>query len=185
MKFQGDQYMQKITKEVLEKAAKIRLLIFDVDGVLTDGKLFFDEMGREYKAFHSRDGHGIKMLQKTGVDVAVISGRRSKSVAQRMASLGIEHVFQGQEDKCAAFNELCTKLGVTADQVAHVGDDLLDLPLMRRAGLAIAVQDAHFSVRERAHWITANPGGYGAAREVCDLVMQAQNTFDAAINAYL
>lgn len=185
MTVQAQWHTQDVTQTVLDKAANVRLVIFDVDGVLTDGKLFFDEMGREYKGFHSRDGQGIKLLHATGVEVAVISGRRSKSVTQRMASLGIEHVFQGQEDKCAAFDELCAKLGVTAAQVAHVGDDLLDLPLMHRAGLGIAVRDAHFVVRERADWVTANSGGCGAAREVCDLVMKAQDTFDAAIAAYL
>lgn len=172
-------------KNILEKAANIRLVIFDVDGVLTDGKLFFDDAGREYKSFHSRDGHGIKLLRATGVAVAVISGRRSESVGLRMASLGIDHVYQGQEEKILAFQELCAKLHFTPDQVAHVGDDLPDLPIMRRAGLAIAVQDAHFAVREHAHWVTECVGGCGAAREVCDLVMKAQGRLDSVIQGYL
>ncbi len=172
-------------EQILAKAKQIRLVIFDVDGVLTDGKLFFDDSGREYKAFHARDGHGIKMLRNSGVEVAIISGRQSESVARRMASLGVEHVYQGQEDKVAAFNELCNKLPVNSMQVAHVGDDLPDLPLMRRAGMAIAVADAHFAVLERADWCTKLCGGQGAAREVCDLIMQAQETLDAAINTYL
>ncbi|HEY5140903.1 MAG TPA: HAD-IIIA family hydrolase, partial [Methylococcales bacterium] len=127
----------------VEKAKKLKLLILDVDGVLTDGKLFFDNQGNEYKSFHARDGHGIKLLRQTGVEVAVISGRKSNSVALRMKNLGIEHVYQGYENKQAAFYEILKKTGITPEQAAHVGDDLLDLPVMTRAGLAIAVADAN------------------------------------------
>ncbi len=169
----------------LVKAKKIRLVIFDVDGVLTDGRLVFDESGREYKAFHARDGHGIKMLRNSGVDIAVISGRRSESVRQRMQGLGIEHIFQGQEDKVVSFNELCRKLQVHPKHVAHVGDDLPDLPIMQRAGMGIAVADAHFVVRNHADWCTSLSGGQGAVREVCDLIMQAQDTLDNAVGNYL
>lgn len=172
-------------QEILEKAARVRLVIFDIDGVLTDGKLFFDENGREYKAFHSRDGLGIALLKKTGVEVAVISGRYAKSAELRMKNLGIEHVYQGRKDKMAAFEELCTKLSVPAREVAYVGDDLLDLPVMCCVGLAIAVPEAHFAVRQRADWCTACSGGAGAAREVCDLIMQAQQTLDAIIRSFL
>ncbi len=172
-------------EQLLAKVKQIRLVIFDVDGVLTDGRLFFDDSGHEYKAFHARDGHGIKMLRNSGVEVAVISGRHSESVTRRMASLGVDHVYQGQADKIVAFNELCNKLPVNPLQVAHVGDDLPDLPLMQRAGMAIAVADAHFAVLERADWCTKLCGGQGAAREVCDLIMQAQETLDIAINSYL
>ena len=171
--------------EITEKARQLKLLILDVDGVLTDGKLFFDHQGNEYKSFHARDGHGIKLLRQTGVEVAVISGRNSPSVALRMKNLGIEHVYQGHENKIAAFNELLEKVGITADQAAHVGDDLLDLPLMSRVGLAVAVADANYAVIERAHWCTALPGGQGAVREVCDLIMQAQGTFDSVLQTYL
>ncbi len=159
---------------VLTKAAAVRLVIFDVDGVLTDGRLFFDDQGREYKAFHARDGFGIKALQQSGVTVAIISGRKSKAVELRMQSLGINHVFQGQEDKLEAFETLCRNLQLRTEQVAHVGDDLPDLPLMRRVGLAIAVADAHAAVLAHAHWRTSLPGGAGAAREVCDLILEAQ-----------
>lgn len=176
---------QKAMAQVLEKAKKLKLLILDVDGVLTDGRLFFDNEGTEYKCFHARDGHGIKLLQQTGVQVAVISGRRSNSVALRMKNLGIEHVFQGHENKQSAFAELLEKTGTTPEQVAHVGDDLLDLPIMMRVGLAIAVNDANFAVKERADWCTALPGGQGAVREVCDFIMQAQGNFDTVLNAYL
>jgi 3-deoxy-D-manno-octulosonate 8-phosphate phosphatase (KDO 8-P phosphatase) len=170
---------------ILEKAKKIKLLILDVDGVLTDGRLFFDGEGNEYKSFHSRDGHGIKLLRQTGVEVAVISGRKSTSVALRMKSLGIEHVYQGHENKVAAFNEVIKKVGITHEQAAYVGDDLLDLPIMLRVGLAIAVNDANFAVKQRADWWTTLAGGQGAVREVCDLIMQAQGNFDEVLNAYL
>lgn len=169
----------------LERAKNIRLVSFDVDGVLTDGKLYFDENGREYKAFHARDGHGIKMLRQCGVEVAVISGRYSKSVEQRMNSLGVDLVFQGQQDKPAAVTIICSKLNLSVDQIAYVGDDLLDLPLMQRVGLAIAVKDAHYAVIERAHWVTEHCGGNGAARDVCDMVLDAQNELERIISSYL
>ena len=178
---QTNQNMQLI----VDKAKKLKLLILDVDGVLTDGKLFFDNEGNEYKSFHARDGHGIKLLRQTGVEVAVISGRKSNSVALRMKSLGIDHIYQGHEDKRAAFNELLTKVGVTSEQVAHVGDDLLDLPIMTRVGLAIAVNDANFAVKKHADWCTTTPGGQGAVREVCDFIMQAQGHFDDVLNTFL
>ncbi len=178
---QTNQNMQLI----VDKAKKLKLLILDVDGVLTDGKLFFDNEGNEYKSFHARDGHGIKLLRQTGVEVAIISGRKSNSVALRMKSLGIEHVYQGHEDKRAAFNELLTKVCVTSEQVAHVGDDLLDLPIMTRVGLAIAVNDANFAVKKHADWCTTLPGGQGAVREVCDFIMQAQGHFDDVLNTFL
>ena len=179
------QSLLKSMLEITEKAKRLKLLILDVDGVLTDGKLFFDYQGNEYKSFHARDGHGIKLLRQSGVEVAVISGRKSPSVALRMKNLGIEHVYQGHENKLAAFNEILDKLSITADQVAHVGDDLLDLPLMIRVGLSIAVADANFAVTQRAHWCTSLPGGQGAVREVCDFIMQAQGTFDEILNTYL
>ena len=176
---------QKAMSVVLEKAKKLKLLILDVDGVLTDGRLFFDNEGAEYKCFHARDGHGIKLLRQTGVEVAVISGRSSNSVALRMKNLGIVHVYQGHENKQSAFTEVLEKTGVTAEQAAHVGDDLLDLPIMMRVGLAIAVSDANFAVKERADWCTTLPGGQGAVREVCDFIMQAQGNFDKVLDFYL
>lgn len=170
---------------ILEKARKLRLLILDVDGVLTDGRLFFDNQGNEYKSFHARDGHGIKLLQQTGVTVAVISGRKSPQVALRMKNLGIDHVYQGYEHKITALDKLIEKVGVECHQVAHVGDDLPDLPIMRRVGLGIAVADANFAVKQHADWCTDLPGGQGAVREVCDFIMQAQRQFDDIINSYL
>lgn len=171
--------------DILMRAAAIRLVIFDVDGVLTDGRLFFDHEGREYKSFHARDGHGLKLLQQTGVETAVISGRKSRSVALRMDSLGVRHVYQGYEDKTKALQSLQSATGIQCDQMACVGDDILDLPVMSRVHLAIAVQDAHFAVKQHAHWVTETPGGQGAAREVCDLIMRAQNTLNDTIARYL
>lgn len=172
-------------QHIHEKAKKIRLVSFDVDGVLTDGRLFFDDQGQETKGFHARDGLGIKLLRQSGVEVAVISGRRSRSVERRMAALDIALVYQGQDDKLIALDELCQTLNLQYEQVAHVGDDVLDLPVMMRVGLSIAVQDAHDYVKQHADWCTDLPGGYGAAREVCDLVMKAQSTLEAALSRYV
>ena len=172
-------------KDILEKAARIRLLIFDVDGVLTDGSLFIGDDGQEYKAFNSRDGHGIKMLIKHGVTVAIITGRTSKVVEHRMANLGVEHVYQGQLEKLPAYEKLANKLGISAAETAYVGDDIVDLPVMRRVGLAIAVQDAHPLVRTHSHWQTASCGGRGAARDVCEMLLEAQGVLEQEMSSYL
>jgi len=172
-------------EQVLQKAKQLKLLILDVDGVLTDGRLFFDAQGGEYKSFHARDGHGIKLLRQTGVEVAVISGRKSQSVALRMQALGVEYVYQGHENKIAAFEEIIQSMGIMPEQAAHVGDDLLDLPIMLRAGLSIAVSDANFAVKEYADWCTETAGGLGAVREVCDFIMQAQGTFGEVLKSYM
>jgi 3-deoxy-D-manno-octulosonate 8-phosphate phosphatase (KDO 8-P phosphatase) len=169
----------------MEQARRIRLLILDVDGVLTDGKLFFDYQGNEYKSFHARDGHGMKMLQQSGVVIAVISGRESPIVTLRMQSLGVTHVYQGQEDKRAAFNALLEKLALSSDEVAYVGDDVIDLPVMMHVGLAIAVADANEAVKACADWNTTLNGGVGAVREVCDLILQAQDKFEPLLEHYL
>ena len=168
-----------------EKAKQIRLVIFDVDGVLTDGSLFLGDDGQEYKAFHSRDGHGMTMLQATGVTLGVITGRTSEVVRIRMQSLGISHVYQGRRDKLPAYHELRRDLGLDDAQIAFVGDDVMDLPIMREVGLAIAVQDAHPLVKRHAHWQTPSPGGRGAGRDVCELIMQAQGTLEPALERYL
>jgi 3-deoxy-D-manno-octulosonate 8-phosphate phosphatase (KDO 8-P phosphatase) len=176
--------MQRVG-DIFTKAANIRMVIFDVDGVLTDGSLFIGDGGEEYKAFNSRDGHGMKMLQRSGVEIGIITGRTSDVVRHRMDSLGIQHVYQGQLDKLPAFEALIAKLGLSAEQVAYVGDDVVDLPILIRAGLAIAVQDAHEMVKQHCHWITPNPGGRHAARDVCELIMQAQGTLAEQLNYYL
>ena len=172
-------------QDIIEKAAQIRLVIFDVDGVLTDGSLFLGDDGQEYKAFNSHDGHGMVMLQKTGVQIAIITGRTSDVVRIRMESLGISHVYQGFRDKLPAFEELKQKVGLGNEQIAYVGDDVVDLPAMSRVGLAIAVQNAHPFAKQHAHWITSKEGGRGAAREVCELLMEAQGTLQDALHSHL
>lgn len=172
-------------QDIPARAALIRLVVFDVDGVLTDGSLFLGDDGQEYKAFHSRDGHGMKMLQQSGVTVGIITGRTSEVVEHRMRNLGVTHVHQGQKDKLPAFEQLCTTLGLKPEQIAYVGDDVVDLPVMRRCGLAIAVHDAHPLVVQHAHWQTLLEGGRGAAREVCELIMEAQGTLEPMLQTYL
>ena len=171
--------------EVLARAANVKLVVFDVDGVLTDGRLLLGDNGVEYKAFHSRDGHGMKMLGQTGVELAIITGRRSQLVAERMASLGIAHVHQGHASKLPVFERLIAELNLTEEQSAYVGDDVVDLGIMARVGLAVAVANAHPLVLEQAHWCTRNDGGRGAAREVCDLIMHAQGTLEGVHRDYL
>jgi len=171
---------------VLEKAAKIRLLILDVDGVLTDGKLYIGDDGQDSKAFYARDGLGIKMLQNTGVNIAVITGKTSQVVEHRMRyGLGVQHIFQGQKDKVPPFQQLCKDLNVKPEEVAHVGDDINDLPVFARIGLSIAVADAYPLVLDYADWCTQAKGGQGAVREVCELIMQAQGTLAEQFSAYI
>ena len=152
----------------------MRLAVFDVDGVLTDGRLYYGAGGEELKVFHVHDGQGLKRLQKTGITLAIISGRDSAAVTRRMQDLGIEHVFQGDEQKLPIFERLLKRLGLAAEQCACVGDDLPDLPLLQRAGLAVAVANARPAIKEAAHYVTVSEGGRGAAREVCDLILTAQ-----------
>lgn len=160
--------------QLLRRAAGVRLLILDVDGVLTDGRLHYDAEGRECKSFHVRDGFGIKRVMAAGIEVAVISGRRSRSAAGRMTELGIRHVMLGREDKAAALDELLAQLGLGADCAACVGDDVPDIPVMQRVALPIAVADCHSSILPAAAWRTSLPGGAGAVREVCDLLLAAR-----------
>ena len=177
--------IENLDKNILGKAKLIELVIFDVDGVLTNGGLILGESGDEYKVFHSRDGLGLVMLRESGCHIAVISGRSSSIVSERMAALGIDYVYQGQDDKGKALEDLLGKLNVAANAAAYVGDDLIDLPAMRRVGLAIAVADAHSLVIENAHWVTKKNGGCGAAREVCELIMHARGSLDSQIQHFL
>ena len=160
--------------DVKQRAARVKLVIFDVDGVLTDGRLHYGAGGEELKVFHVHDGVGIKRLQEAGVKVAIISGRESAAVTRRMQDLGVAHVFQGDEQKLPIFERLLQKLGLEPGQVAHMGDDLPDLPLLERAGLAVAPADAQPALKQAAHHVTAARGGRGAARELCDLILDAQ-----------
>jgi 3-deoxy-D-manno-octulosonate 8-phosphate phosphatase (KDO 8-P phosphatase) len=156
------------------RAAKIRMLVLDVDGVLTDGKLYFDHLGNEIKAFNTRDGLGMKALQRCGIEVAVITGRKSEAVAQRMAQLAVQHVYQGREDKLSAFLHLLEATNLQADEVCFAGDDWIDIPVLLRVGLAVSVADAESEVKNHAHWITSRKGGDGAVREICNLILEAQ-----------
>jgi len=172
-------------QDILDRARLIRLVIFDVDGVLTDGTLYFGDDGQEYKAFNSRDGHGMAMLQHTGITLAVITGRTSEVVRIRMQSLGVAHVYQGQLDKLAAYEELKSSLDLSDEQIAYMGDDVLDLPVMRRVGLSVAVADSHRLAQHHSHLQTHSPGGKGAARELCELIMEAQGTLEETMARYL
>jgi 3-deoxy-D-manno-octulosonate 8-phosphate phosphatase (KDO 8-P phosphatase) len=163
-----------------KNTAAIRMLILDVDGVLTDGRLYFGPRGEALKQFHTRDGLGIKQVTRAGIEVAVISGRKSKMVDIRCRELGVEHVRQGAEDKVAELEQLCTRLKIPPSACACVGDDLPDIPLMRKVALAFAVADAHPEARHAAHLITKLPGGHGAVREVCDYLL-AHGSFDRAV----
>jgi len=168
----------------VEKAKKIKVLILDVDGVLTDGTLFFDNEGKEYKGFNVQDGLGIKLMQRAGIRVAVISGRASKPVALRMEMLGVELVYLGQLDKGIALQDIFAKVGCSADEVAHVGDDLIDLPVFMQVGLAIAVRNANTQVLPYVDWQTQLSGGQGAVREVCDFILQAQGKLEGLVNSF-
>jgi len=159
---------------VLERARRIRLLVLDVDGVLTDGRLYLSASGEEFKVFHVRDGSGIVALRRAGIEVAIISGRDCGAVVRRAAELGIRHVRQGVADKGAALAALTGEHGIAADEAACVGDDTPDAPLLQRAGLAIGVADAHPALLVAAHWVTQAKGGRGAVREVCDLLLSAR-----------
>ena len=172
-------------QDILERAKQIKLVIFDVDGVLTDGGLYFTDDGKELKAFNSRDGHGMKMLRQSGVEIGIITGRTSNVVTHRMDNLGIKYVYQGQHEKLPAFLELIEKLGVVPEQVAYMGDDVVDLPIMRRVGLAVAVQDAHGWVAKHSHWQAPSCGGRGAARDLCEMIMEAQGNLQSTLEEYL
>ena len=177
--------MSTPTDAALERAKRVRLMIFDVDGVLTDGRLWYGPDGEAMKAFHTLDGHGIKMLAASGVASAILSGRRSQAVAQRAAELGIAHVLQGIDDKRAAYSALLQQLGVPAHATGYIGDDVVDLSVLVRCGFACAPREAPQEVRQRVHYVCEAPAGAGAAREICDILMRAQGSFEAALARYL
>ncbi len=177
-------FATNVSPELLARAKKIKVVIFDVDGVMTDGGLTIGDDGQEYKTFHSHDGLGMKLLKKTGVQMAIITGRTSDVVTKRAESTGIAHFYQGVEDKLDAFNDLIAKLNITADEAAFMGDDVVDVPPMLRCGLAVTVPAAPDIVKNRAHFITQRGGGRGAVRELCELIMQAQGTLEAQMAPY-
>lgn len=170
-------------KQVLKNiATEIELVVFDVDGVFTDGRIWINHLGEETKSFNVRDGHGIKMLIHYGINVAVISGRKSEAVSVRMKELGITDVYQGHIDKKTAFNELISEKNLPAEKVAFVGDDIIDVQAMQLAGLSIAVADAHEWVKSHADFVTNECGGHGAVREVCELIMDSKGLLQQALN---
>ena len=160
--------------DVLTRAAAVRLLVLDVDGVLTDGRLYFSAHGEELKCFHVRDGAGIVQLKRAGIEIGVITGRNSPMVERRMSELGVTRVRQGVDDKLAVLREWLAELNLNADAIACIGDDSAEVPLLKVARLGVAVADAHPVAREHAHYVTQAPGGLGAVREVCDLILKAQ-----------
>jgi 3-deoxy-D-manno-octulosonate 8-phosphate phosphatase (KDO 8-P phosphatase) len=172
-------------QSIYARAKCVRLAIFDVDGVLTDGSLYLTDSGDEIKAFNTLDGHGLKMLRESGVDLAIITGRTSRSVELRAKNLGIDLLFQGVANKGEAFSALLKSRKLAAEAAAYMGDDVVDLPVMRHCGLALAVPDAPLLVRQHAHHVTRARGGRGAVREACELIMHAQGTLTRALDAYL
>lgn len=170
--------------ELIEKAKKIRCVICDVDGVLTDGRLYLDNFGNEQKAFHVQDGMGLKMLMAAGIEVAVITTAQAPLVDHRMKQLGIKHYYKGQVEKKSAYEQLKLKLQITDDVIAYIGDDLPDIAIIRQVGFGVAVANAVSQVKEFAIWQTELSGGNGAVREVCDLILNAQHKFDEALQGY-
>ena len=161
-------------REVYERARNIRIAIFDVDGVLTDGTLYYTDAGEEIKAFNVRDGHGLKMLQESGVRLAIITSRRSPGVELRARNLGIDLLYQGVHEKLGAFQDLLARLNLDASSASYMGDDIIDLPVLRRCGLALTVNDAPAIVRRHAHYVSAAGGGRGAVRELVEALLSAQ-----------
>lgn len=168
---------QQVSDDILARASNIKLLICDVDGVFSDGRIYLGNDGEELKAFHTRDGYGIKALRHAGIEVAVITGRTSAIVEQRMRSLTVPYIYQGQENKLAAFADLRQQLQLTPEQIAYIGDDLPDWAVMQHCGLSVAVKDAHPYLRQHADYITSMGGGFGAVRELCDLILISQQHF--------
>ncbi len=178
---------QLIIKKAPELAQHIKLVIFDVDGVLTDGSLYFDNNGEEYKAFNAKDGHGLRMLQKAGIEIAIITGRKSKLVQYRAENLNLSPnlIYQGYSDKRIAFKDLLEKTNLSAQHIAYVGDDIIDLPVMMKVGLPIAVQDAHWFVIKHADWVSQQKGGHGAVREICEMLLDSQGKLEVLLESYL
>jgi 3-deoxy-D-manno-octulosonate 8-phosphate phosphatase (KDO 8-P phosphatase) len=181
----NDALERKSPNDAVERARDLKLMIFDVDGVMTDGTLYYSERGEELKAFNIQDGHGIKMLRQYGVEVALITARNSRAVELRAANLGIAHLYQGVEDKRGAYAALLTQLGLAAEQSGYMGDDLLDLPLLTRCGFAATVPAAPEALKSRAHFVSHAQGGRGAVREVCEFILHAQGALERAIGAHL
>lgn len=168
-----------------EKAKKIKLLLLDVDGVLTDNRLIYGDDGQEYKAFNTRDGHAMVLIQKSGIDIGIITGRTSKLVAKRMQDLTVKHLYQGVPDKLPTFEKLMQELNIELDQVAYMGDDILDLPILRRVGLASCPKDSDSEVLSRVDFVSQFNGGRGAVRELCEFIMKTQGSWQTHLDFYL
>ena len=168
-----------------KRIQSIKLIAFDVDGIMTDGGLYLSDAGEEIKRFNSLDGHGLKMLKRSGVELAIITGRTSRLVEKRALNLGITHLYQGIEEKWAAMQNLLAKLDLPAEAAAFMGDDVVDLPVMRRVGFSITVPNSPQIVRDHAHYLTQREGGNGAVRETCEMIMSVQGTLDAQLAPYL
>jgi 3-deoxy-D-manno-octulosonate 8-phosphate phosphatase (KDO 8-P phosphatase) len=164
-----------------EKLDNIKLLLLDVDGVLTDGSIVYDDLGNQIKAFNAKDGFGIRMLAESGTQIGIVTGRFSKALVHRCRDLGIKHIWQGVKDKEVALKEILETLCVSTDEIAYIGDDLPDLPIMRKVGLAIAVADAHPELKTVSHLITKSRGGRGAVREICEALLKAKNQYNEMI----
>jgi 3-deoxy-D-manno-octulosonate 8-phosphate phosphatase (KDO 8-P phosphatase) len=182
--FSGSVYLKGVEPAVIEKARKVRLLALDVDGVLTDGRLYFDQTGQEMKAFSTRDGMGIKALQRSGIKVALVTGRQSHIVNRRAEELGIELVVQGSHDKWKSMQALLSGARLSATEVCFAGDDWMDVAVMSRVGFAVTVADADPWVREQADWVTAEAGGHGAIRSLCNLILAAQGKIEPLLREY-
>jgi len=176
--FYGD-----INKDLADKIKNIQLLVCDIDGVFSDGRIYLGNDGEELKAFHTKDGFGIKALVASGIEVAVITGRQSNIVKNRMNALNVTHIIQGQENKLPALKQLAATLNLSFEQIAYIGDDIPDLDCIIIAGLGVAVQDAHPQIIQQADYVTSLRGGFGAVRELCDVIMQCKNTLASASGA--
>jgi 3-deoxy-D-manno-octulosonate 8-phosphate phosphatase (KDO 8-P phosphatase) len=177
--------MQFLASDALQRARRVRLVIFDVDGVLTDGRLWYGPGGEELKAFHAFDGHGVKLLRMAGLKTALLSGRESAAVAERGRELGIEHVLQGIDDKRGAFVALLRRLRMKHAAAAYMGDDVVDLPVLQRCGFACAPREAPEDVRRRVHYVASAAAGHGAAREVCEFILEAQGKLGRVLRRFL
>lgn len=174
-----------ISDDVIKKASKIKLFIMDVDGVLTDGNIIFDSRGHEIKAFDVKDGHAIKMLHTCGIMTALITGRQSEIITKRGGELGITYIYQNSSDKSVAYNEIKIATLLNDHEIACIGDDINDLPLLKRAGLAVAVRDSAYELKQISHYITKRRGGKGAVREICEIILKSQGKWQGIVDAYL
>lgn len=172
-------------RSLIKKAKNIRLAIFDVDGILTSGTLHYGNQGIEYKDFHVHDGLGLKLLQQGGIEVAIITAKHSDIVMKRMSDLGVKYLYQGQADKIPAYDDLKQKLQLKDNEISYMGDDLPDLPVMKRVGLSITAANAPNIIKEHVNWITKAKGGNGAVREACEFILNAQGSYQTIVQSYL